>query len=91
MGRQVNSDCQVMSGTFFEKLAQTGRIDPITGDIFMNTYCYYVDCEDMESPLACEFNITDHEQWCADNFFTLDSCGYLAFKMGVCEKLFDVI
>jgi len=91
MGRIQNSDCQIMGATFFEKLASCARIDPVTEEIYMNTVCYYVDCEDAESPFTCDMNITDHEQWCADNFFTTDSCGHVALKLNVCEKLQDVI
>jgi len=87
MGRIQNSDCQVMTGTFFERLASCARIDPDTGDIFINIICYEVDCEDdPESPFACEMNITDHEQWCADNFFALDDCDHLALKLNYCGK-----
>lgn len=90
MGRVTNSECQVMHGTFFEKLASSVRVDPVTGDKYLNTICYYVDCEDAESPFTCDMNITDHEQWCADNLFGTDSCGHLGLKMAICEKLFDI-
>lgn len=80
-----------MPATFFEKLASSARVDPVTGDTYLNTICYYVDCEDSTSPFTCDMNITDHEQWCADNFFATDSCGNLGLKIGGCEKILDVL
>lgn len=87
----IVNDCKMNPATFFEKLASCARIDPVTEEIYLNVYCYSVDCEDAESPLACDYPPTDHEQYCADNYFTTDSCGHLALKINWCDKELDQI
>jgi hypothetical protein len=96
MGRIQEDDKRLICGAnptdFFTMLASCGRIDPDSGDIYVNTACYWVDCEDAEAAIDCNNGApVDPERFCAANFFTVDSCGHLAFKIGMCEKLLDEI
>jgi len=84
--------CGANPPDFFTMLASCVVRDSVSGDTYLNTMCYDVDCEDEDPVIDCNLGApSDPERFCAANLFGIDECGRLAFKIGYCFKLEDVI
>jgi hypothetical protein len=98
MGRIINVEndkrleCGANPPDFFTMLASCIVRDTSSGNVYLNTICYDYDCEDEEPVIDCTIGPPmDPQKFCAANLFTVDECGRLAFKIGYCLKLEDLL
>lgn len=91
MGRVVTNDkrfeCGGPGADFFTLLASCVMTDPVSGETYLNTQCYTVDCEDAVPAIDCDNVPSDPEKFCSSSLFTVDTCGHLALKIGKCPDV----
>lgn len=84
MGLVENANCGKMPASFFEMLASCIVVNE-AGVKFLNVYCVDNSCDEFEGAIACGDDLSDPEAYVVANAFTVDTCGYPAIKLRLCE------